>query len=443
MIFLYNFLIQIYYFLIWVAAFFNEKAKKWYLGRKNIFSALENQLKANQQPIIWFHVASLGEFEQARPIIEQLVHRPQPTDHRPPTDTEGIGLSTIDLKSPIHNSKLKILVTFFSPSGYEVRKDYESADYVFYLPLDTAQNAQKFLEIVQPKAVFWVKYEFWYHYLKAIQAQNIPLILFSATFRENQFFFKWYGNVFLNLLKGFSQIFVQNQESYNLLKINGLQNTQIAGDTRFDRVNATAQKAQSLPIIEKFKNQSKLLVIGSSWAEDLAVLLPVLNDFKDHLKIIIAPHEIKEKKLQSIENQLFKKTIRYSKIKENAPENLSDYEVLLIDNVGMLAALYQYGELAYIGGAFKQGLHNILEPATFGVPVIFGKDYRKYPEAQALIALGGAFSIQNQNDFALIIKQLYKNEAQRQAAGLACRNYILQNVGGTAKVLKYFRNVKF
>jgi 3-deoxy-D-manno-octulosonic-acid transferase len=441
MIFLYNLLIKIYYILIWLTSFFNEKAKKWYLGRKSIFQTLENQFKDNQSAIIWFHVASLGEFEQARPIIEQLVHRPQTADHRPQINAADGELPTI-APSPIQNSKFKILITFFSPSGYEVRKNYEFADYVFYLPLDTPQNARKFLKIVKPKAVFWVKYEFWYHYLKTIQAQKIPLILFSANFRENQFFFKWYGKTFLNLLKGFSQIFVQNEKSYNLLKINGLQNIQIAGDTRFDRVNATAQNAQKLPIIEKFKNQSKLLVIGSSWEEDLAVLLPVLNLFNNDLKIIIAPHEIKEKKLQSIENQLVKKTIRYSKIPENDLDSLANYEVLLIDNVGMLASLYQYGEFAYIGGAFKQGLHNILEPTTFGIPVIFGKDYRKYPEAQDLLDLGGAFSVQNQADFSSIIQKLFENETLRQTAGLACRNYILQNTGGASKVLEYLQSVK-
>ncbi|MCU0446931.1 MAG: 3-deoxy-D-manno-octulosonic acid transferase [Microscillaceae bacterium] len=427
MIFLYNLSIQLYYFLVWFASFFKDKAKKWYVGRKNIFQTLENQLEGNAAPIIWFHAASLGEFEQARPIIEAIKIENPPFDSKNP-------------KSETQNQKsFKILLTFFSPSGYEVRKDYESADYVFYLPLDTPQNAQKFLNMVKPAAVFWVKYEFWYHYLRAIQNRQIPLILFSAVFRENQFFFKWYGKAFLNLLKGFTQIFVQNEQSYNLLKIKGLQNVQIAGDTRFDRVSATVQNVQSFPIVEQFKNHNKLLIIGSSWSEDLAVLLPFLNGFKFPLKVIIAPHEIQENKLQVLENQLVKKSIRYSQVQNIKPEELKTFEVLLIDNVGMLASLYQSGEFAYIGGAFQQGLHNILEPATFGMPVIFGKKYHKNPEAQDLIALGGAFSIQNSAEFELLFERLYQNDEQRQAAGNICRTYIAQNIGGATKVWDYFQ----
>jgi 3-deoxy-D-manno-octulosonic-acid transferase len=422
MFFLYTLSILLYRLLIWPVSFFNEKAKKWLDGRKNIFTNIESALQNNQNPIIWFHVASLGEFEQARPIIEKL----------------NLQNQTAKLDSSANKTRYSILITFFSPSGYEVRKNYESADYIFYLPLDTPQNARKFLDIVQPKAVFWVKYEFWFNYLREIQKRKIPIILFSANFRPNQLFFQWYGQVFLNILKGFTQIFVQNEVSYNLLKINKLNNIQIAGDTRFDRVRATALAKQTFPLIATFKNQKKLLVIGSSWEDDLAVILPFFNTFSGELKIIIAPHEIKENKLQSIENQILKKSIRYSNIAKIPEIELKESEVLLIDNVGMLASLYQYGEFAYVGGAFKQGLHNILEPATFGLPIIFGPIIRKYPEALDLISLGGAFSIKSSSEFGLIFSQLYENENKRLEAGAVSLQYISDNVGGAEKIWRYF-----
>lgn len=413
---LYTIVIYLYGILIKVAAIFSAKAQKWRAGRENFWRNLDKQLGQNQEPVIWFHCASLGEFEQARPLIEKLkVALPKSKQFR--------------------QVAFKICVTFFSPSGYEVRKDYAGADYICYLPLDTPSNARRFVEKLQPVAVFWVKYEFWYHHLSAIQKAKVPLFLFSAVFRPNQYFFKFYGAAFRRLLGGFSHIFVQDEASKKLLKRFEIAQVSQAGDTRFDRVATTAKKSEPLPEIELFKGEQKLLVVGSCWAKDLDVLLPFLKDFDQALKVVIAPHEIHESTLRRIETTLKQGTLRFSQASESL---LQSRQFLLIDNVGMLAKIYKYGDFAYVGGAFGEGLHNILEPAVFAMPVFFGKDYRKFPEAVALLEKGGAFSVRNSKEIGLIFKRLYHDEALRQKVGGICQAYIQNNVGGARKIVQHF-----
>jgi 3-deoxy-D-manno-octulosonic-acid transferase len=410
MLFFYTLFIYIYGFLISFASIFNKKARLWKKGRKNIWTHLTKTFSNNTHNILWFHVSSLGEFEQARPLIEKIKMKP--------------------------NNQHKIFITFFSPSGYEIRKDYEYADYVFYLPLDTSKNAKKLLQLVKPVAVFWVKYDFWFHYLKEIQQRNIPSFLFSAVFNKNQFLFKWYGKTFLNILRGFNKIFVQDEESLDLLENQGFNNAVNVGDTRFDRVKETAQYLVHLPEIVAFKQNKPLLVVGSCWESDLDILIPFLNRFEYELKVIIAPHELKRSIFNKIESELALSISYYSAIK-NDPQYI-DKQVLIIDNIGMLSKIYAYADIAYVGGAFGEGLHNILEPATFGVPIILGEDYEKFPEAVDLIEQGGAFSVQNQDELELYFDRLYLDIEKRQEAGKICKHYVEENAGSTEKIFKYF-----
>ena len=365
------------------ALFGNAKAKLWIEGRKNIFQKVKNKISELNTPnskLIWFHCASLGEFEQGRPLIESI---------KALSLGRGVG------------GEAKIILTFFSPSGYEIRKNYEHANAVFYLPLDTKENAKKFIELIQPSMVFFIKYEFWYHYFMELHKRKIPVYVVSAIFRPDQLFFKWYGGLFRKLLKTVKHFFVQNENSKSLLNSLGINNVTVSGDTRFDRVFDTCQNVKSFPLIEKFKDNKKVLIAGSTWEQDekllveLATLSPSpLSQGRGvggEVKLIIAPHEIHESHIQSIIQQLKNLTIvRYSQANE---ENVKGADVLVIDNIGMLSSLYQYGNIAYIGGGFSKGIHNILEAATFGMPVIFGPNYEKFQEAKELIRLGGAFSI--------------------------------------------------
>lgn len=405
-LFFYYISIRAYGFLIFLYSFFNSKASSWIKGRRNIWTKMEKDLKKNQEDIVWFHAASLGEFEQGRPLMEKIKAE----------------------------KNQKILVTFFSPSGYEIRKDSPLLDYAYYLPLDSPRNARRFLALVKPKVVIFIKYEFWYYFIKAIQEAGIPLLLISAVFRSDQYFFKSGGKKFLDLLKGYQQIFVQNQESLDLLAARGLKNIQLAPDTRFDRVYATAQKTQEIPLIQQFKQDDLLFVIGSSWEADLAVILPILNIFLSPLKIIVAPHEIKESGLKKIENNFLYKSIRYSQAQDKDP---SEYHMLIIDNIGLLASLYQYGDIAYVGGAFKEGLHNILEPTTFGLPIIFGKNYVDYPEAVDLIHLGTAYSVKNQDDFRERFSRLYQDKSLREKIKEKNLQFIEEKRGGTEIIYQY------
>lgn len=405
----------------------NAKARLWSAGQHQVLSRLAHALPSRTgpaaPPLAWFHAASLGEFEQGRPVIDAF--RAQYPDYL-------------------------ILLTFFSPSGYEVRKDYAGADFVFYLPLDTPRNARQFIEIVQPSIAFFIKYEFWANYLRELRANNVPTVLFSALFRPDQLFFKPYGRFYRKLLTCFSHILVQNPESVELLRGIGVTNVTLSGDTRFDRVAQTAAAAPDVLAVRAFKADMPLLVVGSAWPEDMAVLIPFLNAFDKPLNVIIAPHEIHDDELTRWQEQLNKPSVRYSFLMSeylpasgglrqpihsfthrNAGPSL--IHSLIIDNVGMLSSLYQYGEFAFIGGAFKQGLHNVLEAATFGMPVFFGPDYAKFPEAVDLIREGAGFSVSSVADLADAFARQY---ADPTAAARASRAYVQRNVGATAQVMQ-------
>ncbi len=403
---IYQTAIRLYGFLIRVAALGNPKARLWVAGRQNWYPKLAAQLSGNIAPVIWLHAASLGEFEQARPVLESL--REQHPDHR-------------------------LLVTFFSPSGYEVRKNYAGADVVAYLPLDTPANARRFVALAKPRLVLFVKYEFWANYLLELKTQNVPTVLFSAVFRPGQAFFRWYGVFQRSLLMCFSHILVQNQKSVLLLQSAGYEAVTLAGDTRFDRVADIAASAQTFPTIETFCADIPTLITGSVWPDDMAVLVPFLNSFAGPLRVVIAPHEIDAEQISRWRGQLTQPSVLYSELANQQADSQARY--LFIDNVGMLASLYQYGQFAFVGGGFKRGgLHNILEPATFGLPVFYGPVIDKFPEALALVSEGGAFLVSD--NFAADFRKLYYNPAERTRVGAVSRGYVQRNIGATATVVQ-------
>jgi 3-deoxy-D-manno-octulosonic-acid transferase len=388
---------------------FNTKAREFVTGRKGIFKKIENALCENNQPVIWVHCASLGEFEQGRPVIEAL-------------------------KREFANHK--IFLTFFSPSGYLVRKDYAKADYVFYLPLDTRVNARKFVDRVKPVVALFVKYEFWFYYSKTLKKRKIPLISISSIFRKEQFFFRKTGSFNRKILKNITHFFVQNSRSVELLRSIDLYNASVSGDTRFDRVREIADRREENGIAKRFKANEKVFVVGSAWQEDLDVLVPFINEKK--LKFIIAPHEISDSLLQNLSRSLLVKSVLYS---HAAEKDLEEFDVLIIDNVGLLSGLYQYGEFAFIGGAFGKGLHNILEAACYGIPIFFGnKNFEKFQEAVDLINRGGAFPVSDYRD----LKRRYELLNTPSAFVLAsevCRQYVAENTGATEKIMEYCRKI--
>ena len=390
------------------AAPFNAKAKLALHGRKGLLKQIKKQLHDDNASKVWFHCASLGEFEQGRPIIERF-KREFP--------------------------EFKILITFFSPSGYEIRKDYELADFVFYLPWDTKKNAAEFIRLLRPDIAIFVKYEFWYHYLKTLKKNNIPILSVSSIFRANQIYFKPIGKFNLNILRLITHFFVQNRASEILLKEYNINNVEIAGDTRFDRVAEIVTHARELPAVEKFKGSTKVMVIGSCWPEDLEVLMSFINE--SPLKFIVAPHEINGKSQKIIEKDCMKKTILYSKLSNVK----GDEDVLIIDNIGLLSSLYGYGEYAYVGGAFGAGLHNILEAATYGIPIFFGnKNYKKFNEATDLIKLGGAVAINDETELREQFKT-FEDDMALQIAGQVNRDYVKDNTGATDKIINYCKKI--
>lgn len=403
----YNLAIRSYNLLIHLVSPFNKKANLWVNGRNNYFINLQNKLNKKTGPIIWFHCASLGEFEQTRTLIER-----------------------VKKEFPNYN----IVLTFFSPSGYEIRKNYEKADFVFYLPIDTPFNARKFVRVVNPRLALFAKYEFWYHFLAELNQKKVPVISFSALFRPEQAFFKSYKGLFVTMLTKFNKIFVQNQVSLNLLTSVGINHAVVAGDTRFDRVKQICDNKKNFPLIEKFKGNKKLVIAGSTWPKDMVALLDLINDPSFDLKIIIAPHEIHETELTEMEKLIQKKSIRHSQLTES---NASSFEVLLIDNIGMLSSLYQYGEFGYIGGAFGKGLHNILEAATFGMPIFFGPNHQKFKEAIDLIELGVGIPINSGSELIEKFKSLYQNEETRKAISLKSKTYVESNTGATDIIFNY------
>lgn len=396
------------------AATGNAKARRWLDGRRNWRLALKQHLPANG-PIVWVHAASLGEFEQGRPVLEAI---------RQQYPHSGI------------------LLTFFSPSGYEVRKDYPGADYVCYLPLDTPRNARDFIRIARPAIAIFIKYEFWYNMLTRLYREKIPAILISGIFRPGQPFFKPYGNMFRKLLQEFNYIFVQNRESISLLEQIGIKHVALAGDTRFDRVWALQAEERSLPGIDAFIGKQSAVIAGSTWETDETLLA---SWWKQHNKeghcLIIAPHEIEPAHINKL-LELFPEGVRYTEWIRQGHQQPG--RVLLIDNVGMLSALYRYATITYVGGGFgKDGIHNILEPATYGKPVIFGPVFHKFPEAAALIAAGGGISIHDLISFSRHMDQLLQDEALRRQAGAKSKEYVAENKGATGKILSYIQEKRF
>ena len=407
MSFFYNILIHIAYFIIQVISLFNKKLKLFVSGRKETFKKLTAISSSDR--VFWIHAASLGEFEQARPIIEKL-----------------------KVNYPNH----KIVVTFFSPSGYEIRKNYDLADVVCYLPFDTKKNVNRFIKLVHPELTIIVKYEFWPNLLSALNKSNIKTILVSGIFRKDQVFFKSYGQWMRKFLQTFSFFFVQNEISKNLLNSIKLNNVSISGDTRFDRVSEILKQDNTVEPIEIFKNNTYTVVAGSTWKEDEECIVNYINNNSNkEEKFIIAPHNINKNKIEELRNSILEKTILYS---ERNNVNLIDYKVLIIDNIGLLTKIYSYANAAYVGGGLATGLHNILEPATFGIPVVFGGiKHEKFQEAKDLIALGGAKTILNKNDFSNIFSQLKNDINVRVSMGNINNEYIQSNIGATSKILDF------
>jgi 3-deoxy-D-manno-octulosonic-acid transferase len=391
-----------------LAAPFSAKARQFVSGRKQIFAKLKSAFaeESNGQ-LVWVHCASLGEFEQGRPIMESLKAR-----------LPGI----------------RILLTFFSPSGYEVRKDYSYADHVFYLPWDTPAQAKEFVSITKPAIAIFVKYEFWYHYSAQLRKAGTHVISASCILRPDQVFFKSHGALFRNLLKNFDYFFTQNEETKKLLNSISIQSAEVAGDTRFDRVMEIINRGEEIEQAQRFKNDQKTFVIGSCWPEDMDLLAPFINEHGGTLKFIIAPHEISDSFIRSIEKSLEVKSIRFSLNDPTAEES----DVLIIDNIGMLSKLYRYGEFAFVGGAFGSGLHNILEAACYGIPIFFGnKNYQKYQEANDLIMRGGAFEVSDYADLKSKYDLLVDRPENFMLACDVTRSYVEENLGATKKIVDY------
>lgn len=388
-----------------LAAPFNNRASAFVKGRKGIFEDLSKTFDKNTSPVVWFHCASLGEFEQGRPVMERFK-----TEH----------------------PEFKILLTFFSPSGFTVRKDYNGADFIFYLPVDTSRKARKFIDIVNPELAVFVKYEFWHYYIRTLKERNVPILSISSIFRPNQIYFSVFGSFYRKILHNITHFFVQNDTSKELLSKIGVENITIAGDTRFDRVHQICKSVEVKTTLQNFKDKSKLMVIGSCWPEDMNLLAPFINNHD--LKFIIAPHEISESFLTNIEESIQKPSIRYSEFSQTGA---TESDILIIDNIGMLSSLYAYADFAYVGGAFGAGLHNILEPATFGLPILFGnKNYQKFNEAVDLIKLGSAFTVSDYNELKTAFENL-SLDTNYELASMQSSNYVEQNTGGTDKIMAY------
>jgi len=406
MFFLYNLLVIITGFALNAVAFFNPKMKLFVEGRKNVFKTLGNKIQPKDKTI-WFHSASLGEFEQGLPVMEKI--RTLYPDH-------------------------KIVLTFFSPSGYEVRKNSTVADVIVYLPLDTKSNAEKFLKLVHPEMAFFIKYEYWPNYLNALKERNIPTYLFSGIFRKDQVFFKWYGGFYRKALTAFKQFFVQNESSKLLLQQIGFNNVKVSGDTRFDRVLKILERDNSLDFVEKFKNNQLTIVCGSTWPKDEAQLLDFINTNSFGVKFIIAPHNVKPEQIRELKNSISKKTILFSELKN---KNLADYDVFIIDTIGILTKIYSYADIAYVGGGFgTSGLHNILEPATFGIPIVIGPNYQKFSEAVALVNMGGCISVKNKKELEETLSLLIQNEDERFEKGHISSTFVQMNKNATEVILK-------
>jgi len=404
MILFYNLSIFFYSLLVRFASMFNPKAKQWLDGRKAIFEKIETAVKGETN-LVWFHSASLGEFEQGRPVIEAFKEK---------------------------HPDYKIVLTFFSPSGYEIRKNYGGVDFVFYLPVDTKRNAKAFVRMINPKMVFFIKYEFWYHYLNELRKNEVPTYIFSTIFRPNQMFFKPYGGLYRKILKAFTHFFVQNEESIELLKGIGFNNVSLAGDTRFDRVYSIAKQATVLPQLEDFAQGRPVMIAGSTWPKDEEYIIKYINASKKAYKYIIAAHEVDENHISNIVSAIEKPYVRFT----NATKaEIDAAEVLVVDCIGVLSSLYRYGDISYIGGGFGRGIHNTLEAACYGMPVLFGPNYHKFKEAKDLLALGGAHSYENYEELNSLFDFYHDDADARKKSGASSKNYVDEMRGATDKIL--------
>ena len=401
---MYNVVIFLYLCGVAIVSLFNEKVRKMWRGERQAIRTIKEKIDPNAQ-YVWFHAASLGEFEQGRPLMEQL-RREHP--------------------------EYKILLTFFSPSGYEVRKNYAGADIICYLPLDTITNARRFLRTIRPVMAFFIKYEFWYNYLHILRHRGVPVYSVSSIFRPGQVFFRWYGQQYSRVLKCFTHFFVQNEVSRELLSTIGIDNVTVVGDTRFDRVLQIKEAAKQLPIVEQFKGNSKCFIAGSSWQPDEEIFIPWLNEHKDW-KVIIAPHVIGEDHLQQIEKMLAgRKVVRYTEATE---AHVEDAEVLVVNCFGLLSSIYHYADVTYVGGGFGVGIHNTLEAAVWDVPVFFGPNNQRFQEAQGLKACGGGLEIGNADDFRRYMQGFEEHPELMKELGEKSGAYVASLSGATQKVL--------
>ncbi|MFO8054715.1 MAG: glycosyltransferase N-terminal domain-containing protein [Bacteroidales bacterium] len=402
----YRLIIKLYWIFARTISPVNSKACRFVKGRKNLFYQLKGNIPEDK-PVIWFHCASLGEFEQARPLIEAWKER-FPRDF--------------------------ILLTFFSPSGYEVRKDYKLAGYVSYLPMDTKKNARQFIEIVNPSIVIFIKYEFWLHYIDILHRKDIPIYLVSGIFRKKQHFFQWYGGIFRKRLHKFRHFFVQNNTSSALLDSLGISRHTLSGDTRFDRVSAISRNAPSFTELEAFCKGALVIVAGSSWPPDEKLFTEQLTrQAGPKLKIIFAPHQVEQTHIRQLIRRLPEETLLWSRINSMQTDKAN---ILIIDTIGILPFIYQYADIAYIGGGFGKGIHNTLEAATYNIPVVFGPHYRQFREAKDLINKGGAFSINNRSSFNSCMENLIHDNQHRLHAGKIAGNYIKANTGATSLIME-------
>lgn len=404
MTFLYNIGVRIYCLLAVILSPWKRKARLWVEGRKHWYEQLSAAFHPEDK-VIWFHCASLGEFEQGRPVIEEIRKR-----------------------MPEH----KILLSFFSPSGYEKRKDYKGADYVMYLPLDTRRNAKRMLELLTVEMAFFIKYEFWYHFLHQLSKRKIPVYLVSGNFRPGQLFFRWYGRWYRHFLSLFTHIFVQYEDSVSLLAGIGYQEVSVAGDTRFDRVHALLQSQFTHPALENFGKDSATIIAGSTWEKDEQLLAYAFRELSPELHWIIAPHELSESHISSLQDR-FPGSVLYTELKDEVPEGC---RVILVNTIGKLSYLYRYGSLAYIGGGFGKGIHNILEAATYGLPVIFGPEFRKFAEARDLSSLGAAFPVTNETELLSTVLQQLEDPKLLKTTSQIASNFVYERVGATSVILE-------
>lgn len=400
---MYDILMYLYLLGVAIYSLFDEKVRKMWRGEREAFSVLKSQVDPDAK-YVWFHAASLGEFEQGRPLMELLRQR---------------------------HPEYKILLTFFSPSGYEVRKNYQGADIICYLPLDTRVNAIRFLRLVRPVMAFFIKYEFWYNYLHILRHRKVPVYSVSSIFRSDQVFFRWYGREYAHVLRCVTRFFVQNEESKRLLEDLGLKDVVVVGDTRFDRVLQIKEAAKQLPIAEAFSRGHKVFVAGSSWPPDEDVFIEYFNEHRDW-RLIIAPHVIGEDHLRQILSKLKMSSVLYT---QTTPEEASKADCLIINCFGLLSSIYQYGQVAYVGGGFGVGIHNVLEAAVWGMPVIFGPNNKNFQEAQGLLAAGGGFEIATDDNFAQLMDRLSSDSKFLEESSTVASTFVQGQVGATEKVL--------